>query len=642
MFRIFNQPLTVPAVLILLFAAMGDLEAQAPPPAPLSDAEIIRQYRERCELVIREAADFNHPRDFDTGNLYEVAADLYRGTDLFWAKRRLKNINEVPSGNMFWMIPMALVMKTGEDHFDDSDWALIRRLWRNYFPYRGDTENHWVMYYSSLYIVSEMFPDAGPEAWYNGKSSRENMKDAREFLFNWVKITTAYGQGEYDSPNYIGEYTRPMSLLAGWAIDPEMKQLGRMMLDYILLDYAVESLNGVYGGAHSRIYPRHAVQPALGAGPAHGWLFFNQGEYQRNASNTMIAMSGYTPPTILYRIANDRDRAYVHKELKRTRWRIRHFGDEAFKVDGKWTTPVYKYSYVHPDYILGSSQGGLLQPIQQQTWNLKWHLDSPAGKSNTFFGVQPYSNPKEGTMYFGESRDTVTDLITRSKVDYDSPDKLAGGSPHEQVFQYKSTLIALYDIPPENRFPLIHTFYSRDIEGREEHESGWIFGRGGPVNIAYYPLASGEWREVDWTGLLKSGAGGWISTNFGNMTEGSESYVSTSLKNGYIVQVASVSEYDSMEAFQEAILALPLEYALEPKPAVSFTGLDGKALKVKYGEAPVVGEREVDYSNWKLFDGPFSRAERESRTLEIIHGKERLFLDFRNMESTTTTTESSR
>ena len=45
---------------------------------------------------------------------------------------------------------------------------------------------------------------------------------------------------------------------------------------------------------------------------------------------------------------------------------------EAIEVDDHSTAPVYKYSYVTPDYILGSSQGGLLQPIQQQTWSLVW------------------------------------------------------------------------------------------------------------------------------------------------------------------------------------------------------------------------------------------------------------------------------
>ncbi|HSG69123.1 MAG TPA: hypothetical protein VLA12_01840 [Planctomycetaceae bacterium] len=344
----------------------------------------------------------------------------------------------------------------------------------------------------------------------------------------------------------------------------------------------------------------------------------------------MIALSGYEPPPILFRIANDREAAYVHRELKRTRWRFRHAGPEAFEIDGKSTIPVYKYSYVHPDYILGSSQGGLLQPIQQQTWSLVWREDDPKGKSNTMFGLQPYSSPIEGTMFFPSDWDTVTDLIARSKVDYDSEDKLEGGSPYEQVFQHESTLIALYDIPEGTRFPLINTLFSRDVNRRVEDDSGWIFGEGGPIYIAYRPLAPGEWKPVDWTGLLKGGAGAWFSTGFADLAAGSECYVSRSLKNGYIVQIAPASAYGTYDDFQDAIRALPIEYSLSPTPQVTYTNLEGVRLTAQYGKAPSIGGRAVDYASWKLFDGPFAQAERESQSLEMRHGPERYTLDFKN------------
>lgn len=619
--------------------AIGLLPAfsSAREPEPLmSDAAIEIQFRERCEYVIDEMVASTDTSNTKRGGMFRVAANLHRGVNLEWARAHIREANETPSGAMFWMHPMVLMMETGRGVLNEEDWAFIQELWRTYFPYRGDTENHWIMYYASIYLASEMFPDAGPEQWYNGKSSAENMAEAKDYISDWIRITTSYGQGEYDSPNYIEEYTRPMALLAGWAKDPVVRQQGKMMMDYILLDYVVESLGGLYGGAHSRLYPRYTLQPSLTAGAAHGWLFFNQGEYRPNAGNTLIALSGYTPPPILYRIAHGRgDEAYVQRELKRTRWRLRNAGPDAFEIDGKSTTPVYKYSYVHPDYILGSSQGGLLQPIQQQTWSLIWREDDPSGKTNTMFGIQPYSSPFEGTMYFGEMWDTVTDLIARSKVDYDSPDKLEGGSPYEHVFQEESTLIALYDIPEGARFPLIHTLFSRDLKDRVEDDSGWIFGLGGPVYVAYRPFAPGEWREVDWTGLLKSGAGAWFSTNFEELARGSQCLVSESLKNGYIVQVAPVSEFDSYDAFKKAIRALPLEYSLEPTPSVRFTNLDGKNLSATYGGELSVNGKPVDTSKWKLFDGPYSQADRESEKLEISYSQERYTLDFKTLTTET-------
>jgi hypothetical protein len=274
------------------------------------------------------------------------------------------------------------------------------------------------------------------------------------------------------------------------------------------------------------------MQPSLASSSRLGWLLFNQGKYKRGGATVLMSLVGYQPPGILYRIAHDRSVPYEHRELKRTRWRMRHAGPEAFTIGLNQTIPVYKYSYVTDDYLLGSSQGGLLQPIQQQTWSLLWREDNALGLSNTFFSLHPYHSPYEGTMYFATDWDIVTDLIARSKVDYNSPDKLKGGSPYEQVFQHKSALIGLYHIPSGTDFPFITTFFSRDLTDTVEDESGWIFARGGPTYIAFRPLAPGEWKPAAWTGLLESGAGAWISTDFNKWGKGHRCFVSESPRNG--------------------------------------------------------------------------------------------------------------
>jgi len=200
-------------------------------------------------------------------------------------------------------------------------------------------------------------------------------------------------------------------------------------------------------------------------------------------------------------------------------------------------------------------------------------------------------------------------------------------------------LIALYDIPEGTRFPLISTLFSRDVNRRIEDDSGWIFGQGGPVYIAYRPFAPGEWKPVDWTGLLKGGAGAWFSTGFKELSEGSECLVSYSLKNGYIVEIAPVNAYETYREFQGAVRELPIEVRLEPTPKVSYTNLAGVKLEAEYGESPSVDGEKVDYSSWKLFDGPFAQAERESQSLEMIYGSERYVLDFKNRSAETSVVE---
>ncbi len=620
--------------------------ASVVPPEPtaleLTDHERQMQLAERQARGIADYVARTDPDNLEKGSLHQIAACLASGENISWARQRLKKLNEKPTGAMFWMYPMILVMKAGAENLNEDDWAGIRETWKTYYPYRGDTENHWLMYYSSLFLAAETWPDLDPGEWYNGKSSAENRAEAKAYILNWIDITTSYGQGEYDSPNYIDSYVSPLSLLAAYARDADLRGRAAMILDYIILDYAVENIDGLYGGAHSRVYPRHVMQPALTPATTLGWLLFNQGEYRRSGLTLLMSLVGYQPPGILYRIAHDRSVPYEHRELKRTRWRMRHAGPDAFSVGLNKTVPVYKYSYVTNDYLLGSSQGGLLQPIQQQTWSLLWHEDKPLGLSNTFFSLHPYYSPFEGTMYFGADWDTVVDLIARSKIDYNSPDKLKSGSPYEQVFQHKSALIGLYDIPPGTQFPAITTFFSRDLADVNEDESGWIFSRGGPTYIAFRPLAAGEWKPAAWTGLLEGGAGAWISTGFDEWGKGHRCLVSESPQNGYIVQVAPVDRFDSYEDFQDAVRALPVTTSIKGQASVTFTTLEGHILHARYGKAPSVDGVLVDFSKWKLFDGPFAQSDRESRKVSIHHGAETLVLDFASATTEYSVTPASR
>lgn len=628
-------------MLVVLAAGAGHCAAGV----DLSDAAIADRFQARRRIVLQTAAAAIDPADPAKGGLLNVAAALQQGIHVTAARARLEALDQpMPKDNMFWMYPMAAVMAAGRAHLDAANWARIQDLWRVYWPSRGDTENHWALYYSSLYIAAQLRPGAGPAEWFDGRSSAENMAEARSYLEHWMWITTHFGQGEYDSPNYIEEYLIPMSLLAGWAEDPVLRQKARMMLDYIIYDYAVENIDGFYGGAHSRIYPRQIVDPGATPVAALGWLLFGLGNQQMTAASYLIAMSGYTPPPILERVARDTaHRPYVERELKRTRWLMRHAGPDSFAIGDKRTRPVYKYSYVDRDFVLGSSQGGLLQPIQQQTWSLVWRpADRTKQTGNTFFSVQPYSSPVEGTMFFSENYDVVTNLIVRSKADYDSEDKLPGGSPYEQMFQHRTALIGLYDIPAGSRFPLVTTFFSRDLVGTVQDKSGWIFTQGGPVYIAYRPFAPGTWKPNDWTGLLRHGGGGWISTGFAQWGTGHRCFVSDALRNGFVLQVAPVRDYPSFGAFQEAVRALPIRFSTAGRPEATFTALDGSVLHAAYGSTPSINGQPVDYRDWPLFDSPFAHEPRGSGKLTITDGGESLHLDFAKTTIRDTSKEAAR
>jgi hypothetical protein len=378
------------------------------------------------------------------------------------------------------------------------------------------------------------------------------------------------------------------------------------MLDYLIADYAAETLDGIYVGSHARTDDKQVLEKWSGVSGDLGWLWFGLGPgaepYAVYAFYYLVA-SSYEPPEIVRLIATDRSKPYTHYERKRTRNRWRFH-------DGDLHGPVYKTTYIRREYAVSSDQGGVLQPIQQHSWDVTWSVPNPRGVQNTLFSLNPHSSQQELQTYFVFSPDFGLEEVVRSKRSYDSPDKFLGGSPYEKIFQDQDTVIALYDIPREARFPHINGFFSKDLTDVREDASGWIFAQGGDALIACRPLQPYSWKPV---------------------VGGGRRMFSPYPKNGFVVQVAARSEFGSLGTFREAILRLPFEARLEPRPTVRMQSLRGSKLEFTYGETPMRDGNAIDYAGWPLFGGPFLEADVDSERLVIKYGARRRTLDFRNL-----------
>ena len=551
-------------------------------------------FEQRARTVVERYA---HPANPNALGYANLAARLSLHEDAAGCSRRLEELLAAgPSGDMFWMYPVTAIAYLDRGQLSDSARRALHESWRTYMPYRGDTENHWVMYYTSLYLMAQLWPD---QVWYNGKTSAENLHEAAGWLESWVHLTTTRGQGEYDSPSYMGYYFLSMSYLAAWARDPAMQKRASMMIEYLMADYAAETLDGLYVGAHSRVYDREVLEKWAVPSSDFGWVLFGLGRPLDPPSNAILfylLASAQQPLAILQHIAGDRSQPYTHYELKRTRNRWRFFDD----LHG----PVYKTTYVRREYAVGSDQGGTLQPIQEHSWDVTWSVPDARGVENTFFFLNPHSSLRELETYFTFPPDIGISGVVSSKKSYDSPDKFVGGSPYEQIYQVDDALVALYDIAAGARFPHINGFFSKDLAEVVEDPSGWIFLRGGDALIACRPLQPYTWKPI---------AGG-----------GRRLY-SPYLKNGVVVQVAARSEFAGLDAFRRAILALPLAISLDPEPSVHFRSLRGKTLDFTYDKPP------IDYSGWPLFGGPFLESAKDSQILVMKYHDLRRTLDFRTL-----------
>ena len=562
-----------------------------------------QDYLDRADSLILSHLSEINPEDTESGGKRHILAALIKEEHLDWASQRLVEVLWRPTGDMFWMIPVTSIAYHGRGKLSEEAEAALRNAWKTYMPQRGDTENHWIMYYATLYLMAQYWPDLPGSEWFTGKSSAENLEEARQYIVWWVDLTTTKGQGEYDCIHYMKEYLGPMFQLASWAEDPEIQIRAEMMIDYLLADFAIDSLDGLYVGAHARSEDRNVIEPEYQVATEFSWLFFNNIASSRPNWVFYIACNAafYEVPEVLYRIATDRSIPYLSKELKRTRERWRNADERFFRV--------YKTTYVHPDYAIGSDQGGLLQPIQQHSWDLTWAVEDPRGVHNTIFSLNPHYSDLELQMYFTEYPNFMAEAVNnQGKPTYTSPETFLGGSPYEQIFQEDDTVIVLYNIEEGATHEHVNGFFSKDLSRLEEDASGWIFAQGGNAYIGYYPLAPYEWIELE---------------------SGDKRLYSPHRVNGTILQPASASAFESWAAFKDAVRALPMKVEKgSDGPKVRYQTLSGKNLEVAYGETPKVNSREVDYANWPLFESPYLEAAEDSKELVLRHGRLERRLDF--------------
>ena len=611
------------ALRFTVLLGLSVLQLQAGP----TSADRRAAYLGRASEVIAWRAGQPEQPEFKSASanaiMASAASRLLRGERLDWCSTAVIEVMRQPAGDMFWMFQCTAVSYLGRGKLSPAAHGAIRTAWRTYMPLRGDTENHWVMYYTSLYLMAQQWPDEAGARWFNGRSSAENLAEAQDWLEHWMDLTTTIGQGEYDCTHYLGEYSIALIMLASWAEDPAMRQRGRMMLDYLLADFAVDTLDGLYIGAHARTDDTQVLEKWAGLSSFFSWLLFANcpapadfGQYGWGWGTYFALLADhYELPEVIRRIGTDRSRPYLHRELKRTRHRWRNSDVR--------NAPVYKTTYMTRDYAIGSDQGGLLQPLQQHSWDVTWAVPDPRGVHNTLFSVQAHCSGFELQTYYTDYPDWMPEGVTRQgKPSYNQEDKLLGGSPYEQIFQQEDTLVSLTCVPPAERFGHVNGFFSKDLARVEEDASGWIFAQGGNAYIAYRPLAAYEWRP--YLGYKSV----WTKER---ADAGDRRLFSPARKNGTLLQVAGADEFAGFDAFKAAILALPLEYGLEPVPGVKFTTLRGRRLVCAYGAVPLVDGVPVDYAAWKLFDGPYLHAERNSRMLTLTHGRLERILDFRTL-----------
>ena len=403
-----------------------------------------------------------------------VAGKIRDGYDLDKTYAQLDTLIARPYGDMFWMYGCAGLYFATQDVLRPAYKDRIRECWKHFTPYRGDTENHFLMYYGSLLLMSQVWPGLADSEWFMGKSSKEIYDESKEYLDHWIDETVRYSQTEWSSPRYGYYYITPLILLAEYTKDPRLQHRFEMLLEWTLADYASDYLAGCYCGAHSRVSDECAIDPRKSEITAYGEYFFGDTITHLEPDVAFAALSHFECPKIIRQIATDRSQPYEQFSYKRGRQMIRYmdkWSQTDSSHDSTFHAPVYKYEYMTKDYCLGSMQGGIVQPIQQQSWSLVFNSDKP---HNIITGLHPYVSAEELGMFFPEYPSFMLERIGNVKKGYTNENKWVGGSPYERIYQDKNVLLALYDLPDSVKFRHVDLYVPPIAEFVGEVPASWV------------------------------------------------------------------------------------------------------------------------------------------------------------------------
>jgi hypothetical protein len=599
-------------------------------PALFSQKKLAKDFTERRQILIEHLVENESPPSFAA-----ITARYAANERLAEANKMLSQLLRQPSGDPVYGFNLIATYLFGQRSMPDSLHEKVQRTFSTIAFLCGDNEDNQIRYYAMLLLAAQTWPDMTAAQWFNGKSSAENWREASSFLVNWMENNVVYGQAQFDSPELLPGFVACLELLHEYVADEfpftgaddkavhaanhktavsNLRVRTSMMLDLLLIDFALEQIDGLYAGAHSYDTEPAVYSPRESANAALFWLYFGMGNMNPTMEALVSALSSYNVPDAVYELATNRDPlgGYVHRERKRVRNQLRNSYDR--------TTAVYKYAYITRDYILGAVQGGLISPMQQHTWDLTYL--SPKDPRPTLFVMHPYFDQRELGAFFVDEPALLADELAKFKGQYHRGEKLVGGSPYEQIFQHRNALIALYNIPEHVQFGYISGFFSEGLQNWNEldadgmsHDPEWLFCRAGNTFIAFRPLQ--EFRF--------------------NRMEGGLRYVSESRRNGIILEVSTPEESKTFEEFQRRILEVSkVEFKEEGEQVkVKYLTAYGDRMDFRYdGNTGAVdrylNEFPFKFADWPLFENPFIKYDETKRLLQLRVKNKWRALDFMN------------
>lgn len=499
-------------------------------------------------------------------------------------------------GGPFETMPAMALLCRWHERLPAAAVARIRRLFVDGILERGNTENHWLMFYAGTLLAAERWPLEPTMA--NGLPPSASREEATRWLRGMAARTARFGHYEYDSTWYHLEHLLGWIVVRDYTADESLRADAARMLDLLVLDMALEYFHGAWAGGHSREGYRMNTLTRLGPVIPLQYLYFGGEEFQPAVHVhpwAAIALeSEYRPPAILAEIAWDYARPHAIRKTKAPRTIYRHADRDA--------GPVRKYTWRSRSFALGTTQLGLpgapAGPIDLTSWDLTWNAPAQQGK---IVCNHPYRSPGRFSAFLCDLPQIARRTIGQGKPYLQYPDRLFGASPYERMMQHEGAAIVLYRIPADDEAPYVNVFLPRGLAWISR--DGWLLADAGAFYVGLRPIGAYRWDEI-----VESSGDPFMVTR-GDLVDGWLLKIEA-LDAGLVVEAVEASEAGPFGSFCRRRAAL--QPMLEGWPAdgrVAVETTTGHRLELRFDGPHLVDGVPVDYDAWPLFEAPWVRAE---------------------------------
>jgi len=470
--------------------------------------------------------------------------------------------------------------------------AAIKKFYleRDYSSMFG-SENHALMFRVARYLAAQYYQDETFVQY--GKTAEQAYKEDGAYIYEFIRFRARQGWGEFDSTCYGGEIVLILTTLFDYTDNADLKQLVRMMLDLILLDMVNDSLHGLYGGAHGRIYPGDALFNDRSSLFAYYTFFIGDKFADRCKSlpHPCALLTSYRPSPIVFAVLNKRTLPFENREVKHLHsmfsWIQENIQYDRLKaIDGK----ISKSTYVTEDYLLGA---------------VNFEDAYPAGAE--FYSDAEYAHHQQHEWDLTFTDTVNVRIFTQHPGDDENHthNEWTGdrGCCCGTFYANHDTALAMYDIVNEKEVKYIHAFVPLAAFEQVVKQEKYLFLKHGKLYVSLY---------FD-NGYTVTGEGDFANREL----------ISNGTQNACVCRVEYCRNYEDMDEFIKHMTSLPVVFDRE-KLMVSFDGISmDKQGNSEHGIPNV-------YPYAKTYDCPNMQSEWNSGIIHCQAGDETETLDFIN------------